>query len=191
MFFVLPFFFDCNVPYSICFYLFLKKLRRPVLFSSSWLLLIVIDKFANKNSCFGYCFRRLAKFPRERLLEKLSSANMRFVNCFILKFSTDFQNTEELYRGCFTKVVVQHYLNLINLSSSSSKLESITCKFTKNRTPSIHCKCRTAILKNASWWLLLRTTLFWKYSWTATFQRQLQSIFILKFLDYTYFTFLT
>ena len=30
---------------------------------------------------------------------KLSSANMRFVNCFGLKFSPDFQNTEELSRG--------------------------------------------------------------------------------------------
>ena len=39
---------------------------------------------------------------------KLSSANMRFVNCFGLKFSPDFDNTEELSRGSFTKVVVQH-----------------------------------------------------------------------------------
>ena len=54
-----------------------------------------------------------------------------------------------------------------------------------------HYKCRTAILKNASWWLLLRATLFWKYSWMAAFQGQLQSIFILKILDYKYFTFLT
>ena len=52
--------------YSLCFYLFLQKIRRPVLFSTSWLLLIVIDKFANRNSC-GYCFRRFGKFPRERL----------------------------------------------------------------------------------------------------------------------------
>ena len=29
----------------------------------------------------------------------LSSANVRFVNCLGLKFSPDFQNTEELSRG--------------------------------------------------------------------------------------------
>ena len=57
-------FFGCS--YSLCFYLFLQKIRRPLLFSTSWLLLIVIDKFANRNSC-GYCFRRSGKFPRERL----------------------------------------------------------------------------------------------------------------------------
>ena len=77
-------------------------------------------------------------------------------------------------------------MKYLNLSSSGSKLESVTCKFTKNRSPSqllfkeFHYKCRTAILKNVSWWLLLRTTSFWKYLWMAAFQRQLQSIFILK-----------
>ena len=43
-----------------------------------------------------------------KFLVKLSSANMRFVNCLGLKFPPDFQNTEELSRECFTKVVVQH-----------------------------------------------------------------------------------
>ena len=52
--------------YSLCFYLFLQKIRRPVLFSTSWLLLIVIDKFANRNSC-GYYFKRFGNLPRERL----------------------------------------------------------------------------------------------------------------------------
>ena len=42
---------------------------------------------------------------------KLSSPNMSFVNYFGLKFSPDFQNTEELARGSFTKVVVQHQLS--------------------------------------------------------------------------------
>ena len=104
------FFFDCNVSYSHCLYLFLQKLRRPVLFSTSWLLLIVIDKFANRNNC-GYCFRRFGKFTETSAVKfsvTLSSANMSFVDCFGLKFSPDFQNTEELSRGSFTKVVVQH-----------------------------------------------------------------------------------
>ena len=69
-FFFFFFFFDCNVCqariYSLCFHFFLQKVRRPVLFSTSWLLLIVIDKFANRNRC-GYCFRSFGKFPRERL----------------------------------------------------------------------------------------------------------------------------
>ena len=88
-------------------------------------------------------------------------------------------------------------IKYLNLSSSGPKLESLTCKFTKNCTPpqlfyqQFHYKCRTAVLKNASWWLLLRATLFWKYSWTAAFQRQLQSISILKILNHTCFTFLT
>ena len=60
------FFFDRNISYSLCFYLFLQKNRRPVFFSSSVLLSIVIYKFTNRNSC-GYCFRRFGKFLRERL----------------------------------------------------------------------------------------------------------------------------
>ena len=47
------FFLDCNVSDSLCFYLLLQKIRWPVFFSTSWLLLIVIDKFTNRNSC-GY-----------------------------------------------------------------------------------------------------------------------------------------
>ena len=38
--------------YSLCFCLF-QKFSRPVFFSTRWLLLIVINKFANRNSC-GY-----------------------------------------------------------------------------------------------------------------------------------------
>ena len=36
-------------------------------------------------------------------------------------------------------------------------------------------RCRTAILKNTSWWLLLRTNFFWKHSCLAASQRQLQT----------------
>ena len=49
--------------------------------------------------------------------------------------------------------------------------ESTTCKLTKNCTPSqvffkeFFHKCRTAIMKNVSWWLFLRTNLFWKHSY--------------------------
>ena len=70
---------------------------------------------------------------------------MRFVNCFGLKFST--------------QVVVQHWLScneIFKLKHNGLKLESVTCKFAKNRSPSqllfkeFHYKCGTAILKNAS-----------------------------------------
>ena len=41
-------------------------------------------------------------------------------------------------------------------------------------------KVSTALLKNASWWLLLMITLFWKFSWMATSQRHLQRYIYLK-----------
>ena len=73
-----------------------------------------------------------------------------------------------------------YFRSYLNFRSSASKLETITCKFTKSRTLSevffeeFHYKCRTAILKNASRWLGLGTTLFLKYPSMAAFQRQLQ-----------------
>ena len=80
--------------------------------------------------------------------------------------------------------------------SSGSKLESATWKFTKNYTPSqvffkeFHHSCRTAILKNVSRWLLLRTNLFWKHSCMDASQKQLQTY--IRFRNsYTYFTFVT
>ena len=111
-----------------------------------------------------------------------------FVNCFGLKFSPDFEDTGG-FLGVFHKSSCSALIKAVLKHQQWFKVESVTCKFTKNRTPSqlffkeFHYKCRTAILKNAFWWLLLRATLFWKYSWMADFQRQLQSIFILKILD--------
>ena len=107
---------------------------------------------------------------------------MWFVNYSGLKFSPDFQNTEKLevfYKSNRSRLInsVMKYLNFL---SSASKVESITCKFTKSRNSSevffeeFDYKCRTAILKNASRWLLLQTTSFSKYSWMAASQRQLQ-----------------
>ena len=77
-------------------------------------------------------------------------------------------------RGTLINAVMKY----LNFQSSASKLES--CKFAKTRTPSevvfeeFHYKGRTAVLKNASRWLLLGTTLFSKYSSMAGSQRQLQ-----------------
>ena len=49
-----------------------------------------------------------------------------------------------------------------------------------------HHKCRTvrtAILKNASWWLLLKVNLFWKHSCMAASQRQLQTYIHSRFVS--------
>ena len=128
---------------------------------------------------------------------KLSPTNMGFVNSTKLKFSLDFQSFLELIYKSSCSALMNAVMKYLNFRSSGSKLESITCKFTKNCTPSpkifqeFHYKCRTAILKNASWWLLLMTFLFWKYSWMAASQSQLQRYIYLEILSYTYFTFLT
>ena len=108
--------------------------------------------------------------------------NMFFVDCSGFKFSPDFQYKEklEVFYKSSSSTLINAVMKYSNFRSSASKLESITCKFTKSRTPSevffeeFHYKCRTAILKNASRWLLLGTTLFSKYSSMAAFQRQLQ-----------------
>ena len=79
-----------------------------------------------------------------------------------------------------SSTLINAVMKYSNFRSSASKLESITCKFTKSRTPSevffeeFNYKCRAAILKNASRWLLLGTTLFSKYSSMAASQRHLQ-----------------
>ena len=92
-----------------------------------------------------------------------------------------FRNTWESY-----SMFDQHVMKYLNFRSSGSKLESVTWKFTKNRNPSqvffkeFRYKCRTEILKNAFWWLLLGITLFWKFSWMVASQRQLQSYVSLR-----------
>ena len=92
-----------------------------------------------------------------------------------------FRNTWECY-----SIFDQHVMKYLNFRSSGSKLESVTWKFTKNRNSSqvffkeFCYKCRTEILKNAFWWLLLVTTLFWKFSWMAASQRQLQRCIYLR-----------
>ena len=119
---------------------------------------------------------------------KLLPANMWFVNYSRLKFSPDFQNTEklEVFYKSSRSTLINAVMKYLNFRSSASKLESITCKFTKSRTPSevvfeeFHYKCRTAILKNASRWLVVGTTLFSKYSPMAASQRLLQRYIYLR-----------
>ena len=109
--------------------------------------------------------------------------NMAFGNYSGLKVSPDFQSTEELLE-VFYKSSCSSLINTVmiylNFRSNGSKLESVTWKFNKNRTPSqvffkeFHYKSRTSVLKIASWWLLLGTTFFWKFFWMAASQGQLQ-----------------
>ena len=96
---------------------------------------------------------------------------------------------EVFCRSCCSALMLWWNITFYSFSAEiwqGSKLESVTCKFTKNCTSSqvffkeFHHRCRTAILKNASWWLLLRTNLFWKHSCTAASQRRRKHIFILE-----------
>ena len=98
-------------------------------------------------------------------------------------FRTQRSFLEVFYRSsCLA--FINGVMKYLDFRSSGSKLESVTCKFTKNSTPSqeffeeFHYKCRTAILKNASRWLLLEIALFWKYPWMAASQRQLLQRYI-------------
>ena len=105
-------------------------------------------------------FRKISKGTSAlKFSVKLLPANMWLVNYSVLKFFPDFQNTEKLSRGALQVATsINAVMKYLNFRRSTSKLESITCKFTntKSRTPSevvfeeFHYKCRTTILKNAS-----------------------------------------
>ena len=87
---------------------------------------------------------------------KLLPASMWFVN--YSEFSPYFQNKEklEVFLKSSRSTLINVVMKYLNFHSSTSKLESIKCKFTKRRTPSevfsgeFHYKWRKAILKNAS-----------------------------------------
>ena len=88
-------------------------------------------------------------------------------------------------------------MKYLNFCSSASKLESISCKFTKSYTLSqvffqeFHYKCRTAILKNASRCCFWRQLYFRKIPQWLLLKDSCKDIFILEILGYTCFTFLT
>ena len=69
---------------------------------------------------------------------KLQPTNMEFVNPSRLRFSPDFPQKsflELIYKSTCSELI-NAVMEYINFRSSGSKLESITYKFTKNRTPS-------------------------------------------------------
>ena len=170
------------------FFCFFKKSDGLYFILANWLFLIVIDVDivldVSENS-YGNIYSM--KFS-----VKLQPTNMEFVNPSRLKFLPDFPQKsflEVIYKSSCSALINAEY---INFCSSGSKLESITYKFTKivlchsNFSKNFTFKCRTAILKNASWWLLLMATLFRKISWMAALGNSWKEI-----LSYTNFTFLT
>ena len=79
-------------------------------------------------------------------------------------------------------------MKYLNFCSSASKLESISCKFTKSYTLSqvffqeFHYKCRTAILKNASRCCFWRQLHFRKIPQWLLLKDSCKDIFILEIL---------
>ena len=138
-----------------------------------------------------------------------TDSNSQVFSCQIYEiFQTIFleehlRTTASKHRSSFLEVFCRSCcLALINavmkysFRSSGSKLECVTWKFTKSYTPSqvffkqFHHSCRTTILKNVSWWLLLRMNLFCQHSCMAASQKQLQTYICFR-NSYTYFTFLS
>ena len=88
-----------------------------------------------------------------------------------------FYTTQKQLSRCVQQKLLFSALNnavmKYSFSAAGFKVRERCCKFIKNCTPSqvffkeFYHGCRTAILKNASWWLLLRTNLFWKHSCMA------------------------
>ena len=118
---------------------------------------------------------------RCRTSDRNFTCSFIFQDFFFTLGTPIFRNTWESY-----SMFDQHVMKCLNFRRSGSKLESVTWKFTKNRNPSqvffkeFRYKCRTEILKNAFWWLLLGTTLIRKFSWMAASQRQLQRYIYLR-----------
>ena len=64
---------------------------------------------------------------------------MGFINSSRLTFSPDFQSTEQVSRVDLQSnrsALINAVMKYLNFRGSGSKLESFTCKFTKNCTPS-------------------------------------------------------
>ena len=68
---------------SLFFYLFLQKIRCPILFSTKWLLLTLTGKFISRNSC-GYCFRHFDSSKQGLCLPKWTLYGVLFVEKYIL-----------------------------------------------------------------------------------------------------------
>ena len=118
------------------------------------------------------------------VLSKVVSCQHEICWLFQIKVFSRFSEQsflEVIYRSSCS--LINAVMKYLNFCTSRSKFEGVTCKFTKNCTPSkvyskwFLQKWRMPISKNAFWWLFLRATLFWKYSLIAASQGQLQRYF--------------
>ena len=100
-------FFDCNLSSKNLLFLFLQKIRRPVLFCCKLIILIAIDRQIRQKKQLRILFQTFRKIPTGtsavKFSVKLSPTNMLFVNSSRLNFFPDFQNTEEHSRGDLQK----------------------------------------------------------------------------------------
>ena len=79
---------------SLFFYLFLQKIRRPILFSTKWLLLTLTCKFISRNSC-GYCFRHFDSSKQSFCLPKWTLYGALFVKKY---FGGEFAGTTAMFQ---------------------------------------------------------------------------------------------
>ena len=99
--------------YSLCF---CKTSDGLYFFPINWLLLIVVDRQIRPEKQLWILCQKFRRIPTAtstlKFSLKLQPANMGFINSSRLKFSPDFQNTEEVSRGrsqeLITRVVAQH-----------------------------------------------------------------------------------
>ena len=142
------------------------------MFSTKWLFLLIIDKFTITE--FAVLIRNLS------FLVPPSTPEEHIYGVSVILRKGIFQ----ISPGWLPSLLLFWFTYLYH------RTLDVTWNFTKNCTPSqvffkeFHYSCRTAKLKNVSWWLLLRTILFWKYSCMAASQKQLQTIFILEILKH-------
>ena len=133
-------------------------------------------------SCDWFC--RLNKLALLQFLLRLIFVMlfMFFSLCFPIKVFPRFSAYRTRFLEVFYLVIQQQLMLWWNTQTSAALFQcwrALHANLLKSHSVTgifkefLH-KCRTAILKNATWWLLLRTTLFWIYFWMAPSQRQLQ-----------------
>ena len=130
---------------------------------------------------------------------KLLPTDMGFVNSSRLKFSPDFQNTEELSRGDLQKKLfsINAVMKYLNFSSSASKLESVTCRFTQIALHHSNFSKNVTIIAEQRYWKIHPDGVFWWQLYFGKFPEGLllkdgcKDIFIIEILSYTYFAYLT
>ena len=120
-------FFDCRVSNKKLLYLLLQKIRRLVFFSCK---LITFNSNWWKNSTIETA---VDIFYSEILSEVV--AYQHGVYLFLQIFRTLKRFLEVIYESsCWA--LINAVMKYLNFGNRDSKLESVTCNFTKNRTPS-------------------------------------------------------